>query len=264
MVFECLVVYYCGDQVYLVFGGGSDEVVICFVGMVGFDVVDVQVVILQQVVMVQLVDVVEGEFFFMIDGVFVWYVVDQCLVNQCYVVCGVVLFVSIKIVNGLEMGVFQVQSVDVVVYQVDEGVLVVGDVVGYCYVGIVIGLQVNIMDQLRNWYLYVWFEEYQRRVFENWVVGGSGIVVDGDQIGFFEFVCFYCLIDNIVGYYFGQIGWVVVGVGIVFSQYFVRVVIDKDSGFGVNLWGVWDYCFDIQVIGVGSGGECCNGECCNE
>ena len=158
------------------------------------------------------------------------------------------------------MGVFQAQSVYVVVHQADEGVLAAGDVVGHRHAGIVTGLQVNTTDQLRNRHLHARLEEHQRRAFENRVAGGPGIVADGDQIGLFEFARFHRLTDNIAGHHFGQTGRVAAGVGIVFSQYLARVVIDKDPGFGVNLRGAWDHRFDIQVIGAGSGGERCNGE----
>ena len=76
------------------------------------------------------------------------------------------------------------------------------------------------------------------------------IVADGDQIGLFEFARFHRLTDNIAGHHFGQTGRVAAGVGIVFSQYLARVVIDKDPGFGVNLRGARDHRFDIQVIGA--------------
>ena len=75
--FERPAAHYRRDQAHLAFGGGSDEVVTRFVGMAGFDAVDVQAVIPQQAVTVQLADAVESELFLTIDGVLVRYVADQ-------------------------------------------------------------------------------------------------------------------------------------------------------------------------------------------
>ena len=228
--------------------------------MAGFDAVDVQAVIPQQAITVQLADAVESELFLTIDRVFVRHIADQRLANQRHVARRAVLAVSVEAVNGLEMGVFQAEGVDVVVHQADEGILAAGDIVGHRHAGIVTGLQVDTADQLGNRHLHPRLEEHQGRAFEYRVAGGPGVVADGDQIGLFEFARFHRLTNNIAGHHFGQTGRVAAGVGVVFSQHLARIVIDKDPGFGVNLRGAWDHRFDIQVIGAGSGGERCNGE----
>lgn len=92
--------------------------------------------------------------------VFFWYVVDQCFGQQCYIVGGVELFWCVKVVDGYKGGVGQFYFFGVVVYQVNESVLVVCYVVSNCNVGVVIGLNDDFFVQIFYGNLYVRFEEY--------------------------------------------------------------------------------------------------------
>ena len=125
------------DQTHLAFSGRGHQVVTGFIGMTCFDTVNVQAVIPQQAVTVGLTNTVEGKLFLFIDGVFVRYVADQGLTNQCHITCGAVLTVCIQAVYGLEMAVFQTQRGDVAVHQADEGILATGGEISHCYAGIV-------------------------------------------------------------------------------------------------------------------------------
>ena len=75
--------------------------------MAGFDAVNVHAGIPQQAVAVHLANIVKGEFFLFVDRVFIWYIADQRLTNQCHIACGAVLAIGIQTVNGLEVGVLK-------------------------------------------------------------------------------------------------------------------------------------------------------------
>lgn len=140
-------VEYYGDYVLVVVYCGSYQVVVGFVGVVGFQVVD-GFVVLQQQVVVWLFDVVLEEFFLCVDCVVVWFVVDDCVGQYCYVVGGGIVVWVGQVGGVYEVGVGQVQFLCGGVYYVGEGVFVVGDMFGQGNVGVVVGLDDDVMQQV--------------------------------------------------------------------------------------------------------------------